>query len=164
MPENASEPQRYLRTRVIDSVQALEVLMGFHQHQMSRQVLFLHTELNPSQRMLKPSFQLNDLDDEDSDIYLQTKLQTYLKRPSCLYNLTYPEFYRWWRSATTAEQQKVSEHEGDKCDKRSKGSNDFEQLYAKHKLEASQTELSELLTECGVEVRAGHDLFAQCIS
>ena len=79
----------YLRTRVIGSAEALEVLMGFHQHQMSRQVLFLHKELNPSQRMLKPSFQLKYLDDEDSHIYLQTKLQTYLKRASCLYNLTY---------------------------------------------------------------------------
>ncbi len=29
--------------RVIGSVEALEVLMGFHQSQMSRQVLFLYT-------------------------------------------------------------------------------------------------------------------------
>ena len=48
LPENASEPQRYLRTRVIGSVEAMEVLMGFHQCQMSRQVIFLHTELNPT--------------------------------------------------------------------------------------------------------------------
>ena len=36
-------------------------------------------------------------------------------------------------------------------------------MYAKHKLAESQTELSELPTECGVEVRDGHDLFALCI-
>ena len=45
LPENASAPQRYLRTRVIGSVEALEVLMGFHQYQMTRQVIFLQTEL-----------------------------------------------------------------------------------------------------------------------
>ena len=88
LPENASEPQRYLRTRVIGSVEAMEVLMGFHQCQMSRKVIFLHTELNPTQRMLKPMFQLKQLDDEDSDIYLQTKIETYLKRPVGLHSLT----------------------------------------------------------------------------
>jgi hypothetical protein len=66
LPENASEPQRFLRTRVIGSVEALEVLMGFHQSQMSRQVIFLQTELNPTQRMLKPSFQLKDMQDDDT--------------------------------------------------------------------------------------------------
>ena len=40
LPENASAPQRYLRTRVIGSVEALEVLLGFHQYQMTRQVIF----------------------------------------------------------------------------------------------------------------------------
>ena len=108
LPENASEPQRFLCTRVIGSVEAF---MGFHQSQMSRQVLFLHTELNPSQRMLKPSFQLNQLPDDDSDICLQTKFQTYLKRPPALHALTYPEFFRWWRSATTAEQRAATRKE-----------------------------------------------------
>ena len=84
LPENASEPQRFLRTRIIGSVEALEVLMGFHQSQMSRQVIFLHTELNPSQRMLKPTFQLRDLQDADGDIYVKTKLQTYLQRSAAL--------------------------------------------------------------------------------
>ena len=40
------DPQRYLRTRVIGSVEAIEVLMSFHQSQMTRQVLFLPTEIN----------------------------------------------------------------------------------------------------------------------
>ena len=37
VPENAS---------VIGSVEALEVLMGFHQYQMTRQVIFFRTELS----------------------------------------------------------------------------------------------------------------------
>ncbi len=59
-------------------MEALEVLMGFHQSQMSRQVLFLH-KLNPAQRMLKPSYQM-------------TKIATSIcrPRPTSLYPLTYP--------------------------------------------------------------------------
>ena len=137
------------------------MLMGFHQSQMSRQVLFLHTELNPSQRMLKPTYQLKDLDDEDSDTYLQTKFQTYLQRPSSLYSLTYPEFYRWWRSATTAEQKKSSSRASQACDIQCNGSNDFEDfMHAKENLEEAQTTLSELLSELEVEVRDGSDLLA----
>ena len=48
---------------------------------MSRQVIFLHTELNPCQRILKPKFELDTLSEDSDDIYLQTKLETYLKRP-----------------------------------------------------------------------------------
>ena len=45
---------------------------------------------------------------EDSDVYLRTKYETYLKRSVELRALTYPEFYQWWRSATTEEQQKAA--------------------------------------------------------
>ena len=161
LPENASEPQRFLRTKVIGSVEALEVMMGFHQSQMSRQVLFLHTELNPTQRMLKPKFQLKQLDDDDSDIYLQTKLQTYLKRSTSLHTLTYPEFYRWWRPATVAENKKASEVEAYSI--QCKGSDDFQEfLCAKEKLDNAHVLLSEVLADCEVDVSDGHDLLALC--
>ena len=61
LPETASLPQRYLRTRVVGAIEAVEVLMSFHQSQMTRQVTFLHTELAPSQRMLKHSNELKQL-------------------------------------------------------------------------------------------------------
>ena len=92
LPEKCSDPQRFLRTRVVGSVEVLDVLMSFHQNQMSRQVIFLQTELNPCQRMLKPKFELDSLSEDSEDIYLQTKLETYLKRPTQLDSLTYPEF------------------------------------------------------------------------
>ena len=136
--------------------------MGFHQSQMSRQVLFLHTEMNPAQRMLKPTYQLSQLEDEDSDIYLQTKFQTYLKRPSGLYSLTYPEFYRWWRSATSAEQRKAeSEHADDAYSLNSKGSDDFSEfMCAKTTRDGAQVQLSELLDECEVNIRDAQDFLA----
>ena len=58
------------------AIEALEVLMGFHQNQMSRHVIFLHTEAQPTQRMLKPQAALQAMKDEDPDIYLQTKCVT----------------------------------------------------------------------------------------
>ena len=99
LSEKCSAPQRFLRTRVVGSVEVLDVLMGFHQNQMSRQVVFLQTELAPQQRMLKPIFQINSLPKGSQDIYSQTKLETYLNRPAQLVDLTYPEFYLWWRFA-----------------------------------------------------------------
>ena len=145
--------------QVIGSVEAHEVMMGFHQSQMSRQVLFLHTELNPTQRMLKPKFQLKQLDDDDCD--LQTKLQTYLKRPTSLHTLTYPEFCRWWRPATVAENKKASEVEAYSI--QCKGSDDFQEFVcAKEKLDSAHVLLSEVLADCEVDVSDGHDLLALC--
>ena len=76
-----------LRTHVVGSVKVLDVLMGFHQNQISRQVIFLQTELNPCQRMLKPKFELDSLSEDSEDIYSQTKLETYLKRTTQLDSL-----------------------------------------------------------------------------
>ena len=39
LPEKCSEPQKFLRTCVVGSVEVLDVLMGFHQNQMPRQVI-----------------------------------------------------------------------------------------------------------------------------
>ena len=93
---------------MIGSVEALEVLMGFHQHRMTRQVIFLRTELVPTQiGMLKPRVEIESLPEDDEDIYLKTKFETYLQRPTQLAPPMYPEFYRWWRSATPAQQKKA---------------------------------------------------------
>ena len=50
---------------------------------MTRQVAFLHTELQPKQRMLKHKAELEALGDEAGDIYVQTKLETYLNWQTC---------------------------------------------------------------------------------
>jgi hypothetical protein len=66
---------------------------------------FLHTELQPKQRMLKHKAELEALGDEAEDIYVLTKLETYLNR---LGTLTYPEFFQWWQAATSAQQKKAA--------------------------------------------------------
>ena len=58
---------------MVGSVEVLDVVMGFHQNQMSRQVIFLQTALNPGQRMLKPKFELNSLPDDSEDINFTCK-------------------------------------------------------------------------------------------
>ena len=92
---------------MIGSVEALEVLMGFHQYQMTRQVIFLQTELVPTQRMLNPRIEIESLPEDDEDIYyLKTKFETYLQLacPSKVFRV----LHRWWRSATPAQQKKSS--------------------------------------------------------
>ena len=49
---------------MIGAIECLDVLMGFHQYHMTRQVIFLHTELQPKQRMLKHKTELEALGDE----------------------------------------------------------------------------------------------------
>ena len=52
--------------------------MGFHQYQMTRQVIFLQTEL-------VPRIEIESLPEDDEDIYyLKTKFETYLQRPTQL--------------------------------------------------------------------------------
>ena len=148
LPGKCSEPQRFFRTRVVGSVEVLDVLMGLHQNQMSRQVIFLQTEFNPCQRMLKQKFELDASSEDSEDIYLQTKVETYLKKPIQLDSLTYPEFYRWWRSATQDEQKKAAQTTSQhviKC--HCKGADDFkEYLDAKSTLESALALLADLMS------------------
>ena len=107
LPENASQPERYLRTRVVGAIEAVEVLSGFHQSQMTRAVTFLHTELAPGQRMLKPSRDLQQLQGDSQDVYAATRFETYLVRSPLLAEITYQEYYQWWRLAASSEQRKA---------------------------------------------------------
>ena len=129
----------------------------------SKQVIYLQTELSPQQRMLKPKMQLHSLSDDSEDIYLQTKLETYLKRPPQLDSVTYPEFYRWWRSATTQEQKKAFQSASKrkplliKC----KGADDFKGYHlARSEVAAAKEQLVDVLNECDLQINSTYDLIA----
>ena len=77
LPENASLPERYLRTRGVGVIEAVELLSSFHQSQISRQVIFLHTELDPSQCMHKYSRDLQHLQPDSQDVCASTHFETY---------------------------------------------------------------------------------------
>ena len=122
--------------------------------------IVVEAELNPCQRMMKPKYQLNSLSDDSEDIYLQTKLETYLKRPSQLDSLTYPEFYQWWRSATQDQQEKAARATS-QCVIKCRGADDFKAyLDAKSALESAHALLADLLSECMLQIQGGYDLLA----
>ena len=108
--------------------------------------------------MPTPKFELDSLSGDSEDTYLQTKLQTYLKRPTQLDALTYPEFCQWWRSATQDEQKKAawatSQHVI-KC----KGANDFQSyLDASSAMETVREHLADVLSECDLHIQNSDDL------
>ena len=61
------------------------------------------------------------------DIYVQTKLETYLNRPVELATLTYPEFFQWWQAATSAQQRRAAKaaEEDEEFSIHTHGSDDF---------------------------------------
>ena len=127
LPENAPTTLKYLRTRVVGAYEAIEVLMGFHRSQMTRQAIYLPTELVPSQRMLKRKSDLDNLAEDSEDVYLHNRLDEYFQRPQELSALTYPEFYQWWRKGSNQEQKKGEDAaaRGEQAALRPRGSDDF---------------------------------------
>ena len=111
LSKNPSDPERYLRTRIIGACEALDIQLGFNQYHMSRNTEFLDTELQPTQRFLKTQAQLKDLSSDSEDIYVHSKFEVYLQRNSKLYDITYPTYFQWWRKCTSPEQHKAKKGE-----------------------------------------------------
>ena len=137
--------------------------MGFHQSQMTRQVTFLHTELTPNQRMLKHSSELSALQEDSQDIYSRTRLETYMVRSPQLANITYQEYYQWWRPAASSEQKKAESlaARGKVHTITPRGRNDFaDYQHASSTLEAAKLELAHRLEMCDVPVTTTEQLLA----
>ena len=107
LPENVSAPERYLKTRVIGAIEALEVLMGFQQHSMSRVAIYLPSEVKPTVKVLKGKKLLEELPQDSQDVFYLSKFQVYLLRPEELRDITYPDFYKWWRPLSSGETQRA---------------------------------------------------------
>ena len=107
LPESTSAPERYLKTRVIGAIEALEVLMGFQQHSMSRMVIYLPSEVRPTVKVLKGKKLLEELPQDSQDVFYLSKFQVYLLRPEELKDITYPDLYKWWRQLLPGETQKA---------------------------------------------------------
>ena len=69
LSENASDPEKYLRTRVVGSCEAIDVQLGFNQYHISRMTEFLPTELRPKQKILKNKATLAFLPANSVDVY-----------------------------------------------------------------------------------------------
>ena len=112
LPDNASAPEKYLKTRVIGAIEALEVLMGFQQHSMSRLAIFLPTQVNAATKVLKGKKLLEELPPDSPDVYYKSKFEVYLLRAKELKDITYPDLYRWWRQLLPSEAQNAAKHIG----------------------------------------------------
>ena len=99
--------------------------------------------------MLKHKAELEALGDEAENIYVQTKLETYLNRPVELATLTYSEFYQWWQSATSAQQKATKAAEEDQeFSIHTRGSDDFgDFMSAKEVRDDSKQQFAWLLSE-----------------
>ena len=97
----------YRDTGVIGPIEAIEVLMGFQQHSMSRPSIYLPTEVNPSVKILKGKKLLEELPADSEDIFYMSKFQVYLLRPGELRDITYPDMYKWWRQLLPGETQRA---------------------------------------------------------
>jgi len=163
LPENASLPERYLRTRVVGAIEAVEVLSSFHQSQITRQVIFLHTELDPSQRMLKHSRDLQHLQPDSQDVYAATRFETYLIRSPHLSDITYQEYYQCLQLSASTEQKKAeaAAARGDIHSLRAKGVDDFAAYnHATSLLQDVKSELASRLESCEVAINSTDELLA----
>ena len=149
---------------MIGAIEAVEALMGYHQSQMTRQVVFIPTDLvPPHQRMLKSKAEREPLEEDSEDIYPATRFETYTNRPHQLQSITYPEFFQWWRRATPAEHKKAvkvaSNHETPTI--KSKGPNDFQNfLNAQQHRDQAFAELAECFDAADVTIANSDQLLA----
>ena len=57
--------------------------------------------------MLKTKRDLLQLEEGSSDIYVSTRFDEYLYRPQPLKDITYPDFFKWWRKLVVMNIRKV---------------------------------------------------------
>ena len=155
LSQNPTEPEKYLRTRVIGACEAIDVQLGFNQYHLSRGTVFLTTELKPQRQFLKHRVQLANLPEDSEDIYLSTKYQIYLLRNNALHDITYPMYFQWWRKSTYSEQCK-----GEKALEKGvipvvgfKGVDEFEEL------KASVVDLTDKFNKLCVKLKAKSYLY-----
>ena len=155
LSQNPTEPEKYLRTRVIGACEAIDVQLGFNQYHLSRGTVFLVTELKPQRQFLKHRVQLASLPQDSEDIYLSTKYQLYLLRNNALRDITYPAYFQWWRKSTYTEQCK-----GEKATEKGltplvgfKGVDEFEEL------KASTIDLTDKFDKLGDTLKAKNYLY-----
>ena len=165
LSKNPSDPEKYLRTRVIGACEALDIQLGFNQYHMSRNTVFIDTELQPKQRFLKTHAQLKAL---DSDSEMQSKFEVYLQRNKKLHDITYPMYFQWWRKCTYSEQCKAKKNEkkdGSTVTLGFKGTDEFIEL--KQSIEDNKkvvTLFCDALNNLSVEIKGDLDLQIAALS
>ncbi len=131
---------------------------------MTRLVIFLPTELSPTQCMLKRSIHLSALQDTYSeDMYLATRFKTYLVKSPQLADVLYEEYYQWWRPAASTE-QKTAKRKAADVDSHSirfRRKDDFQAFQcATHVLDDARLQLERRIEDCDVAINTNNQLLA----
>ena len=91
-----SHTERYLTTRVIGAVEANDILLQFPAKECNVDVIYLPIEFETRHKVLKRREHLPE-DPESTDVFYATKQEKYLMRPLELAELTYPNYFRFYK-------------------------------------------------------------------
>ncbi len=140
--KDASEPEKYLRTRIVGQLEVQHIILGHFLCCSSREVIYLPTDLDPEYGFLKRKQHLPQ-DPDSTDIYYSNYLEKYMDRPAELENVLYEEWaskYTICRTnkprndedeADNDENEPDSENEADKDDESARKQNDSQILQDK---------------------------------
>ena len=93
LPEDASECEKYLRTRVVGRLEVENNLLGFNVCRSSRTIIYVPTSMKPEYGFLKRKQHLPE-DPSSTDVFYDTVFDKYLDRPSELQDVLYPDYIR----------------------------------------------------------------------
>lgn len=91
------------------------------------------------------------------------QIYTYLQRPSQLLSFTYPEFYRWWRSANSGEQKNAvsTTKKQEACSMKCKSPDDFQDyLRTKSVVDSAISQLLSFIAESKIQLQSDDDIRA----
>ena len=113
--KDASDPEKYLRTRVVGRLEVDHINMGHFLCCASREVIYLPTELSPEFGFLKRKKHL-PADPESDDIFYSNILDKYMERPKELEDLLYVEWAEQYMLARSNNANSAVEYEEDELD------------------------------------------------
>ena len=100
LPEDTSESERYLRTRVVGRLEVENNLLGFNVCRSSRTIIYLPTSIKPDYGFLKRKQHLPE-DPTSTDVFYDTLFDKYLDRPDELQDVLYPDYIRHYMIGTS---------------------------------------------------------------
>ena len=89
--KGASDPEKYIRTRIVGRLEVDHINLGHFLSSSSRQVIYLPTEINPEYSFLKRKEHLPH-DQNSTEVFYDNLLQKYMDRPAQLEHMLYEEW------------------------------------------------------------------------
>ena len=94
--ESASEPEKFIRTRIVGRIEADVLNLGLPSCAGSREIIYLPTQIQSDYKYLKRQEHM-PADQTSGDIFYSNTFEKYLERPAALKDMTYPDYFRYYR-------------------------------------------------------------------